>query len=195
MKLKAFLGLALLVLLSACDARQTQAVKIDKYFDLVALLDQQAELLYSQGARVEKVLLANGEEEKMLIRPDSVGDLKNERQLFYEADINKLGLDDAYEVEELPGINGSRKVITTAKKKAANVRLIQFDYDQDRLSQIRILIQEKNDIYNFEKEMLLNFEWVDGQERLKYYSINGKQDMVMKSELAFALSGKVLLNP
>ncbi len=195
MKLKAFLGLALLVLLSACDARQTQAVKIDKYFDLVALLDQQAELLYSQGARVEKVLLANGEEEKMLIRPDSEGDLKNEWQLFYEADINKLGLDDAYEVEELPGINGSRKVITTAKKKAANVRLIQFDYDQDRLSQIRILIQEKNDIYNFEKEMLLNFEWVDGQERLKYYSINGKQDMVMKSELAFALSGKVLLNP
>ncbi len=195
MKLKAFLGLALLVLLSACDAGQTQAVKIDKYFDLVALLDQQAELLYSQGARVEKVLLANGEEEKMLVRPDSVGDLKKEWQLFYEADINKLGLDDAYEVEELPGINGNRKVITTAKKKAANVRLIEYDYDQDHLSQIRILIQEKNDIYNFEKEMLLNFEWVDGQERLKSYSINGKQDMVMKSELAFALSGKVLLNP
>ena len=195
MKLKAFLGLALLVLLSACDAEQTQAVKIDKYFDLVALLDRQAELLYSQGARVEKVLLANGEEEKMLVRPDSVGDLKKEWQLFYEADINKLGLDDAYEVEELPGINGNRKVITTAKKKAANVRLIEYEYDQDHLSQIRILIQEKNDIYNFEKEMLLNFEWVDGQERLKSYSINGKQDMVMKSELAFALSGKVLLNP
>lgn len=195
MRLKALFGLTLIVLLSACDVQNTEAVKIDTYFDLVGLLDAQAELLYNSGARVEKVLVANGEEEKMLIRPDSVGQLKTEWQLFYEADINKLGLDDAYFVEGLPGMNGGRKVIYTAKKKAANVRLIEYDYEQDRLRYIRILIQEKNDIYNFEKEMLLNFDLIKGKEVIKDYSIKGRQDMVMKSELTFAISGKILMNP
>jgi len=195
MRLKAFYGLAFLLLLSACDSQNTQVVKIDKYFDLVGLLDEQAELLYSSGARLEKVLVANGDEEKMLIRPDSIGQLKIEWQLFYEANINKLGLDDAYIEEELPGINGGRKVINTAKKKAPNVRLIEYDYQQDRLMHIRIVVEDKNDIYQFEKEMSLNFEWVNGRQLLTSYSITGKQDMVMKSELDFALSGKMLLNP
>ena len=195
MRLKALFGLILIVLLSACESQNTDAVKIDTYFDLVGLLDEQAEQLYESGARIEKVLVANGEEEKMLIRPDSVGQLRTEWQLFYEADINKLGLDDAYYVEGLPGLDGGRKEIYTAKKKAANVRLIEYDYQNDRLRYIRILIQEKNDIYNFQKEMLLNFEEVDGKAMITDYSINGKQDMVMKSELSFALSGKVLFNP
>lgn len=195
MKLNAFFGLTLIVLLSACDSENRQAVKIDKYFDLVSLLDQQAELLYESGARLEKILVANGEEEKVLIRPDSAGQLKSEWQLFYEADINKLGLEDAYYVEELPGINGIRKVINTAKKKGANVRLIEYDYEQDHLKSIRILVQDKNDIYDFEKEMLLNFDWIDEKAVLSDYSIIGKQDMVMKSELQFELIGKILLNP
>ena len=187
--------LAALLLLGACSGSGGKAVKIDKYFDLVSLLDQQAELLYHSGARLEKVLVANGKEDKMMVRPDSVGQLKAEFKLFYEADINKLGLDDAYYEEELPGINGNRKVINTAKKKTPNVRLIEYDYEQDQLRHIRILVQDKNDIYNLEKEMLLNFEQVDGRELLTSYSINGKQDMVMKSELEFSLSGKVLFNP
>ena len=187
--------LTTLLMLGACDGSGAKAVKIDKYFDLVSLLDQQAELLYNSGARLEKVLVANGKEDKMMVRPDSLGQLKAELKLFYEADINKLGLDDAYYEEELPGINGSRKVINTAKKKAPNVRLIEYDYEQDQLRHIRILVQDKNDIYNLEKEMLLNFEQVNGRELLTSYSINGKQDMVMKSELEFSLSGKVLLNP
>ena len=179
----------------ACDSTGREAVRIDKYFDLVSLLDDQAELLYSSGARLEKLLVANGEEETMLVRPDSAAQLKAEWRLFYEADINKLGLGDAYFVEELPGINDSRKVINTAKKKAPNVRMIEYDYEQDRLRHIRIVVEDKNDIYDFRKELLLNFDWLDGRETLTSYSIKGKQDMVMKSELDFSLDGKILFNP
>jgi len=195
--MRSLIACCLLALLftGACDGTGAKTVKIDKYFDLVSLLDQQAELLYERGARLEKALIANGKEETMIIRPDSAGTLRAEWQLFYEADINKLGLDDAYYVEELPGINGSRKVINTAKKNASNVRMIEYDYEQERLRHIRILVQDKNDIYDFEKEMLLNFDWIDGREMLTSYFITGKQDMVMKSELEFSLSGKLLLNP
>lgn len=188
-------GLTLALVLSACETGEKKSARITQYFDLISLLDQQAQLLYDAGARVEKELMANGELEQLLITPDSAGQLKAELKLFYDADINKLGLGDAYDTEELPGINGGRKVINSAKKAGPNVRLIERDYQGENLKQIRILVEDKNDIYTFEKEMLMDFEVVNGQAMLKTYSIVGKQDMVMKSELNFSLTGKLLLNP
>lgn len=195
MRISLFFGLVLALAISSCDSGNRDVVRIDKYFDLISLLDEQAELLYKEGARVEKKLMANDQEEQMIVVPDSVGQLKAELKLFYEADINKLGLDDAYFTEELPGVNGGRKVINTAKKAGANVRQIEYDYLGDQINQIRILVEDKNDIYTFEKEMQMDFETKNGVNMLTGYSITGKQAMVLKSELNFSLSGKILLNP
>ena len=182
--------LAALLLTGACGVPAgAKSVKTDKYFDLAGLLDRQAALCYASGARLEKVLVAHGKEKKMLISPDSVGQLKAELKLFYEADINKPGLDDAYEEKNLPGANGSHRVINTAKKKAPRVRLIEYDYEQHQLRRIRILVQNKNDIYDLQKEMLLHFEQAEGSTRLTSYSISGRQRMLMKPELRFSLSG------
>ena len=188
-------GLALALIATSCNIGEGEAVRIDKYFDLVNLLNEQAELLYSKGARIEKELVANGEKEQLTITPDAVDRLKEELKLFYDADINKPGLSDAYFTEQLPGLNGNRKVINTAKKAGPNVRLIEYDYQDDKLRQIRIVVEDKNDIYTFEKEMLLGFDLADGSEILNSFSITGKQDMVLKSELDFSLSGKLLFNP
>ena len=184
--------LAALLLTGACGVPRAKSVKTDKYFDLAGLLDRQAALWYASGARLEKVLVADGKEEKTLISPDSVGQLKAELKLFYEADINKPGLDDAYDEKTLPGANGSHSVINTAKKKAPRVRLIEYDYEQHQLRRIRILVQNKNNIYDLQKEMLLHFEQIDGRERLTSYSIIGRQGMLMKPELRFSLSGSAL---
>lgn len=181
--------LAASLLTGACGVPSTKSVKMDKYFDLAGLLDRQAALLYAGGAKLEKVLVADGKEDKMLISPDSVGQIKAELKLFYEADINKPGLDDAYDEETLPGADGSHSVINVAKKKAPRVRLIEYDYEQHQLRRIRILVQNKNDIYDLQKEMLLNFEQTDGRERLTSYSISGRQRMLMKPELRFSISG------
>lgn len=184
--------LAASLLTGACGVPGAKSVKTDKYFDLAGLLDGQAVLLYASGARLEKVLVAHGKEDKMLISPDSVGQLKAELQLFYEADINKPGLEDAYDEEKLPGAYGSHKVINIAKNKASRVRRIEYDYEQHQLRRIRILVQNKNDIYDLQKEMLLHFEQVGGRERLTSYSISGRQRMLMKPELRFSLSGSIL---
>ena len=184
--------LATSLLTGACGVPGAKLVKTDKYFDLAGLLDRQAALWYASGARLEKVLVADGKEDKMLISPDSVGQLKAELKLFYEADINKPGLEDAYDEKTLPGADGSHRIINTAKKKAPRVRRIEYDYEQHQLRRIRILVQNKNDIYDLQKEMLLHFEQIDGRERLTSYSISGRQGMLMKPELRFSLSGSVL---
>lgn len=190
MILRAFLGLFLVLGFVSCNApEETVSVKTDKYFDLVGLLDAQSELLFEQKAVLQKKLMANGETESMSVRPDSTGQIKAELKLFYEANINKLGLDDAYFTEELPGVNGGRKVINTAKRTGPNVRLIEYDYFQGKINQIRVVVQDKNDIYTFEKEMTMNFESIDGREILSSYTITGKQQMVMKSDLNFSLEG------
>ena len=184
--------LASSLLTGACGVPSAKSVKTDKYFDLAGLLNRQAALWYASGAGLEKVLVADGKEEKTLISPDSVGQLKAELKLFYEADINKPGLDDAYDEKTLPGANGSHRIINTAKKKAPRVRLIEYDYEQHQLRRIRILVQNKNNIYDLQKEMLLHFEQIDGRERLTSYSISGRQRMLMKPELRFSISGSVL---
>ena len=184
--------LAASLLTGACGVPGAKSVKTDKYFDLAGLLDRQAALWYAGGARLEKVLVADGKEDKMLISPDSVGQLKAELKLFYEADINKPGLEDAYDEKTLPGADGSHSVINVAKKKAPRVRLIEYDYEQHQLRRIRIIVQNKNDIYDLQKEMLLNFEQTDGRERLTSYSISGRQRMLMKPELRFSISGSAL---
>lgn len=190
MSVRVFLSLFLILSITACNTGDVKSkVKIDKYFDLVSLLDEQSELLYTNKAVLDKKLTANGEVESILVRPDSAAQIRNELKLFYEANINKLGLGDAYFTEELPGINGMRKVINTAKRSGPNVRLIEYDYKSDALDRIRIVMEDKNDVYTFEKEMLMNFKSVNGREILSNYTISGKQQMVMKSDLNFIIEG------
>ncbi len=191
MIIRVFLGLVLALNIVACSAPvETATVRTGSYFDLVGLLDRQTTLLLEQGAVLQKKLTANGETEDMSVKPDSEEQLRAELKLFYEANINKLGLDDAYFTEELPGINGASKIINTAKKAGPNVRMIEYDFNLGKISQIRVLVEDKNDIYTFEKEMTMKFEpLADGREILTGYSINGKQKMVMKSDLNFSLEG------
>lgn len=191
MIIRFFLGLVLALSVVACSKpTENVAVKTGSYFDLIGLLDTQTALLLERGAVLQKKLTANGETEDMSVKPESEEQLKAELKLFYEANINKLGLDDAYFTEELPGINGASKIINAAKKAGPNIRMIEYDFYLGKISQIRVLVEDKNDIYTFEKEMTMKFESLaDGREVLTSYRINGKQKMVMKSDLNFTLEG------
>ena len=198
MKIKALLPVfSAVLIMSSCNfvEQDKEAIKIDTYFDLAGLLDQQADLWMARGVKVEKVLTTNAREETVIVDVTDRKQLTDELNLFYEADINKVGLGDAYIIEELPAVFGQRKLVNSARSKKQKVRLLEFNYDEEKLTQIRILVEDKNSVYTFEKEMLIDFETIDGEEVLTGYSITGKQDMVLKSELNFSLKGRLLPNP
>ena len=197
MKIKSLLPVfSAVLIMSSCNfvEQDKEAIKIDTYFDLAGLLDQQADLWMARGVKVEKVLTTNAREETVIVDVTDRKQLTDELNLFYEADINKVGLGDAYIIEELPAVFGQRKLVNSARSKKQKVRLLEFNYDQEKLTQIRILVEDKNSVYTFEKEMLIDFETIDGEEVLTGYSITGKQDMVLKSELNFSLKGRLLPN-
>ncbi len=192
---KKLLILSVLIATFSCTSPTKEpVVQAGTYYDLVGLLDHQVKYLYVQNASLEKTIGAGDESEVLQVSPDTTT-WREEFKLFYNADINKLGLSDAYEVEQLSRIDGGRKLINAAKSGAQPVRLIEYNFSNNALESLRILVEEKNEVYVFKKEMQMHFAQVEGAPVLKEYSIEGTQTMVMKSDLNFSLNGKVVLNP
>ena len=188
-----FIG-ALFMILSCDSKEESQVVKIDDYYNLLQLLDEQIEFLVKNNATLEKTLGAGSESETTQKTP-STDEWKEELKLFYNANINKLGLKDAYEIEELGRIGGGKKLINSAKSDAQSVRLIEYNFGHETLESLRILIEEENEVYVFKKEMQMMFALKKGKLVLDTYSIEGSQTMVMKSDLNFSLNAKVRVNP
>ncbi len=103
-----------------------------------------------------------------------------------------MGLIGAYETEELSNFGGGKKLINSAKSDEQSVRMIEYNFANDQLESLRILVEEDNEVYVFKKEMQMTFIQKNGKAYLKDYSITGTQTMVMKSDLFFSLKAKVL---
>lgn len=182
---------ALALLVSCNSSNDNQVVKVEKYYGLLDLLDEQINFLVSEKASLEKTLAVDGQVELITSIPN-IEEWKKELELFYYADINKLGLIDAYETEELSNFGGGKKLINAAKSDKESVQIIEYNFANDLLESLRILVQEENEVYVFEKEMKMNFIQKEGKPFLKDYSITGTQTMIMKSDMTFSLKAKVL---
>lgn len=184
--------IGLMALLVSCSSEgNNQIVKVDEYYSLLDLLDQQIDLLVSENASLEKTL-GVGEQVEQISNTPNIEEWKRELELFYYANINKLGLIDAYETEELSNFGGGKKLINSAKSSEQSVRMIEYNFANDMLESLRILVEEENEVYVFKKEMQMTFTQKYGKPFLKDYSITGTQTMVMKSDLTFSLKAKVL---
>lgn len=191
MKLK-YLFLFVVIALWGCDEGQkSEPIRTGIYFDLVALLDQQAQLLAEAKPSFTKQLTVNGEIEIISLELDSASQWKAQLALFYQADINKLGLETAYVTEEFPLGENQKKIIDEAKGQKATVRLIEYNYLNEQLTNIRILSRENNTVYEFDKELNLNFSFDAGMNRISSFSIIGNQDMLLKSDLSYSLKAVI----
>uniref|UniRef100_UPI0040483410 hypothetical protein n=1 Tax=Roseivirga sp. TaxID=1964215 RepID=UPI0040483410 len=191
MKLK-YLFLFLVIACSGCDVNEkSEPIRTGIYFDLIKLLDQQAQLLAEMKPTFTKQLTVNGATETIKLELDSASQWKAQLALFYQADINRLGLETAYITEELSIGENKRKIIDQAKGAKAAVRLIEYNYLNNQLSNIRILVRENNSVYKFDKELNLNFSLEAGVNRISNFSIIGNQDMLLKSDLSYSLKATI----
>jgi hypothetical protein len=191
MKLK-YLVLLLTFSLFACESdKPTRPIRTGIYFDLVALLDQQANHLSTQKVKLVKRLEVNSEIENITMTLDSISQWKEQFALFYQADINKLGLEKAYQTEELLPNENRRIIIDQAISPKVLVRLIEYNYVDDQLENIRILIRDENTAYEFDKELNLNFKRFGDIDQITSFSIVGNQDMILKSALNYSVKAEI----
>ena len=101
MRLNVILVLVLFSVFGCASEKRTEAIRTGVYFDLVELLNAQAEKFGREQPTLTKELSVNGEKETRTVQFDSVSQWVEELQLFYQADINKLGLEESYITEEL----------------------------------------------------------------------------------------------
>ncbi|KYG84494.1 hypothetical protein AWW67_05125 [Roseivirga seohaensis] len=191
MKLKNLVFLLSLMLFGCTVGQKSEPIRTGTYFDLVELLDEQIAQFEVEKPVLTKELNVSGETDRVTIQLDSAKQWKEELGLFYQADINKLGLETSYTTEELStGVN-TKKVIDSAKNERPAVRSIEYNYTDNQLVSIRIIIRDKNPIYKFEKELNLYFQNEQGKSILSSFTISGDQNMILKDELSYSLKATI----
>ncbi len=191
MKLKNLVFLLSLMLLGCSVGKKSEPIRTGTYFDLVELLDEQIAEFEVKRPVLTKELNVSGETDRVTIQLDSAKQWKEELGLFYQADINKLGLETSYTTEEIStGVN-TKKVIDLAKTERPAVQSIEYNYTDDQLESIRIIIRDENPIYKFEKELNLYFHIEQGKSILSSFTISGDQSMILKDELNYSLKATI----
>ena len=191
MRLRVIVILSLLFVFGCTSDKKNEAIRTGVYFDLVELLNDQVEKFGREKPTLTKELSVNGEKETRTVKFDSTSQWSEELQLFYQADINKLGLEEAYITQEVSEGAGRNKVTDTAKTNKPVVRSIEYNYLNDNLESIRIIMRDENPVYKFEKELFLYFESNRKSPILKSFFINGDQNMLLKAPLNYSLKATI----
>tara|TARA_Y100000588_G_C14051412_1_gene837383 strand:+ start:145 stop:723 length:579 start_codon:yes stop_codon:yes gene_type:complete len=191
--IKNTLAILLVVALFGCatpEASNTEAERPSLYFDIEQLLNEQRELLAQEGLMLNKEVTVNGETETFEAMIANEKEWDSQFQLFYETNINKFGLVDAYSKETLSVAQGVRKDIFTSKKPSNVVKVMECTYQNGALSQVRIHVSDKNIIYKTEKEYLLHFD----QGVFTGYSITADESMILKKDMKMKLVAEIAAN-
>lgn len=191
--MRRFLFLIPVLFLFGCDVEQKkEEAKISEYFDLSGTLDQMVNDLIAQKAKLEKTIVLNGEKEEVLVTPADTAHWKRELELFYDADINKLGLSGAYQTENLEAFDGIKKVIHTAINKGAYVNFMECAYRDGKLFTVRISASDKNMVYSTKHEYTLYFNHFKKKLALNHYAIKVEEQMLLKSDMSSEVTVRVV---
>lgn len=191
---KSVLILMVLIFSLACSTKELeQEAKIDLYFDLEGTLDLVIQDLMDQKAGLKKETTVNDESDEFSIEPTSLDDWKAQLELFYEADINKVGLSNSYQVETLQAIDGIEKKIYSAMDASSYVRSIECTYRDEKLFSVRIIASDKNLVYSSNSEFILYFNHFKRKLALDHFSINTSEKMLFKKDLDLSVVAEVVL--
>lgn len=179
----------LILLIASCNIRPESAETAASYFNLEEVLNREIDFLLAQNAGLEKALESNGQTETVQLSPQSRDEWKEQLSLFFDANIDKPGLKDAYYEEQLSPLGGVSKTIYTARSSKIPVQTFECLYANDVLSQINIELVEKNVIFSNLRSLKLYFD-EEGQH-IVGFDVNGNEDMHLKEEMHFNIKAVV----
>jgi len=189
----------LLLLISAaffsCSTQKLEEqAKIDTFFDLEGTLDIVITDLVEKRARLHKKTTVNNEVEDVSLSFNSVEEWKSQLELFYEADINKVGLGNNYRTETLQAFDGIEKTIHSAVNNKQFVKSIETSVRDGKLFTVRILASDENFVYSIENEFILYFNHFKKKLALDHFTINTKEEMLFKKGLELKVEAQVVVD-
>lgn len=186
-------SILLFIILFGCSTEELQEkAKIDVFFDLEGTLDTVIQDLVVQNAKLKKTTVVDGKEEEVILAPDSLEAWKLQLRVFYESDINKIGLENSYAVDTVEAFDGILKVTYTAQKDAEYVKMMECSFRDGKLFLIRINSSDENQVYRIANDFQLYFNHFKKKLALDHFTINTTKSMILKKDLQIEVDAEVI---
>lgn len=184
----------LIAITSSCtQINKDKKNKINEFFDINGLVDNQVKLLDSIGPFLLKVAIINGNEEQKKIDTNIDFSWEKELSIFKSIDINKPVLKDNYEiVNETKSVSKTILYISKSTNKT-HVDRITINYLEQENEPIKIFafLSGNNVLFESTKTLELTFEKIGRQLLLSNYQIEGWQKMISKDTTKFSIKGEL----
>jgi hypothetical protein len=187
-----FVFLISLTLVSCSTEQMENNAKIDTFFDLEGTLDLVLTQLVNEKAMLKKTSQVDNESEESTLGPLNLEEWKAQLEIFYESDINKLGLENSYEVETLTAFDGIEKTIYSAKGNGQYVQTIECSFRDGKLFIVRIIARDKNFVYQIENELTLYFNHFKKKLALDHFIVKSNEQMLLRKDLFLRVEGEIV---
>lgn len=183
-----FVVLLFLSLISCKEGKE----KADSYFD--SLITSQVKTLTEIKAAITKSAVIGDKEDETSFIPDSIA-WENELEIFrqlsvYERPANR----GAYIMQDgVKDLQSNLTVRSYVASKNIPVRELRFYYHNQfqQLKKVEAVFEETNTLFATHRNMILEFEEMNGKPVLSAYAVSGVQKMVMNDSVHFKIHSKV----
>jgi hypothetical protein len=166
--------------------------KINDYFDIEGLIDEQVKMLDSIGPSLYKEAVINGQNETETFAPSDSAWVK-ELLIFKTADINRPMLTDSYDVREHTKDNRKSLRYISKTPGSTEVDSIAIRMNEEEKPHIfQAYLSRKNTLFRSVKSLEVTFADHQGKQLISSYKIQGWQKMASKDSTVFDISAKIL---
>jgi Asp-tRNA(Asn)/Glu-tRNA(Gln) amidotransferase A subunit family amidase len=165
-------------------------MRMASYFDVKGFLDAQTQALAHRKAMVEKRVMLRGGQLETTRVPNV--DWEKELQIFYQTDINKPALRDAYQIDSVVQDDGRLRRTYLRKPETENqverLTVVSAPTAPAAAQEITATLTQDNPLFFSRKRLALHT--VNG--RLLHYEVQGVQKLVLFDTLRYSAAGRVL---
>lgn len=182
------------LLLASCS--QPAPVAVD-YYPVDSLVSAQIIYLTHAGARVNKVAMLDSAERKTVFQPKDAAGWVKELEVFQALQVlNKPINRGVYQVAEGPDSRSNLTVRSFTDTTGLPLEFVKVYYQDTaaRLRKIEARVHESNAMYQGVRNLVMEFQEVNGQPVLVYYSVNGGQKMFLGDTVTYTVNAAVQLS-
>jgi len=178
-----FIGLCM-----SCSRKE----KKGNLYAIDSLVIAQVKFLSEKKAKLTKVTLLEGKEDKVSFTPKDSAAWTNELEIFAMLDmINKPTNMGYYQADDLSDIRSNLSVKAFSTKEELPIKYLRVYYHQDisKLRKLEAEFNELNSLYKSARMLTMEFQQMDNKVVLTSYEIAGGQKMFLGDSVQYNIKG------